>query len=553
MTTGTVTYSGLLLAKGATYTQKRGVRPDRIQVKMIPQTSSIAAIGDLTLAWNGDPITLPDCLADKSHIWLTDNGFIGTIVFEDRRWRWSRFPRFSAHYNERDPDGEIVEDTRASVQEILADLFGHINETNADVSLAPAGVYPEINAQCRRADVLIDELTQNFGLHVCLGFGSDPVAVYPEGVGTALPFDGRVMAASEEVDPPTPPKTFQVCFGPSVAQARFKLAPLGVDLDNSIKPIDDLSYTPADGWHREPMDMPNVNVQHGVEAWNLARQTVYKMYGIDTFADGTLNYPDGSGALNDIKQVLPLGDKLLETTQRDGKFHHPAVRVFGKHLTYSFPSFKLTEISDPIQEGWKLNFYRGIVTFEEQMYFLDGTGTSQQAMPAELYLEAKFRIRDSFNHQFVAYVWETGADPNGQGYYTFHEPGLYARTVVQYDDNQAVSDIITNQATLDGYATSIANGAAGLYTSSSRYMSWYNRPMSGLRTDGLTSQVRHVISDGTDGEPGHYTVAAQGTEFDIFSRTSREVRVDAFVETKSKENIAEVAAEPEKRVEKGND
>jgi len=553
MTTGTVTYSGLLIAKGATYSQKRGISPDRVQVRMIPQSTPIAAIGDLTLDFNAaNPIVIKDALADKSHIWLTDQGFTGTIIFEDRRWRWSRYPRYSAHFNERDANGDIIASRQTGLRDMLLTMFTHIGEASVDLSRVPNDFYPEIDVQCVQADKLIGEITGNFGYEVCLGYGDDVVTVYPQGTGSALPTGSSLMAFSEEVDPPTAPEFFQVCFGPSVAQARFAMIAMGLDLDGNWKPINSLSYKPSAGWDKEPIDMPNVRIENpGTEAWNLARNTVYKVYAISTFADGTLDYPDGSGTLSAINQVLPLFDKLLETGTSNDAAHHPPVRVYGSHFTYSFPAFFNTEIGALISEPYTFDRYRGMIKFEEPMYQLEGSGAGQTIKPAELYLEAMFRIRDETNNQFVAYVWETTVDANGQGYATHHDPSLNARTIVLYDNEHAVTGTQTNQDTLDAFAATIAANGVGLYTYSARYMNWYNIPMNAIKPDGLTSQVRHVISDGEDGEPGHYTVASQNTEFDVFDRTSHAMKMDAFIGGKIRDNLSKIAAEL--RTVKGND
>jgi len=552
MTTGTVTYNGLLIAKGATYAQKKGMSPDRVQVRLIPQTTPIAAIGDLTLDFGGvNPIVIADCLADKSHIWMTDQGFTGTLIFEDRRWRWSRYPRFSAHFNERDATGNIIASRQAGLRDIMLAAFTHIGEANVNLSAVPNDFYPEVDVQCVEADKLLEELTTNFGFSVSLGFGSEPVVVNQEGTGSALPTGSALMAFSEEVDPPTAPQYFNVCFGPSVAQARFRMIALGIDTDGNYKPINSLSYTPAGGWQNEPLDMPNVNIEHGPEAWALARQTVYKYFAISTFADGTLDYPDGSGTLSDITQVLPLFDKLLETSTSNGVPHHPPVRVFGSHFTFSFPGFITTETGSEVQEAWEFDRYRGLIKFEKPMYTLTNPGDGQTLAPAELYLDAAFRIRDAVNNQFVAYVWEQEIDPDGQGYATHHDPSLNARTIVRYDDEHEVTFTETNQLVLDAFAQTIFVNGVGLYTYSARYMNWYNIPMNGIRTDGLTSPVRHVISDGEDGEPGHYTIASQNTEFDIFDRTSRAMKMDAFFAGKFRDNLAKIATET--RPVKGND
>ena len=137
MTTGIVTYPGVLFAKGAVYTQTRGVEPDSVAVRIVPQSTPIASVGDINLYFEANDVPdvlIPDCLADKSNVWVNDAGFTGTVLFQDRRWRWSRVEAYSWHINERNSAGVIIEESRFSLREILRDLFAWIGEVNVDVS-----------------------------------------------------------------------------------------------------------------------------------------------------------------------------------------------------------------------------------------------------------------------------------------------------------------------------------------------------------------------------------------------------------------------------------
>lgn len=520
MTQGTVTYAGLTIGKGAVYVQKRGVRPDRVSVRMIPQVTAIAEIGNVVLGYGAEFLTLTDCLADKSNIWLSGNGFTGTLVFEDRRWRWSRYPLVSYHWNERDANGDAVLATEKSLRAMVTQALADIGETSIDVSAVPDDFYPEIDVQCHRPDHLLSQLTTQFGYDVCLGFGSDAVKVVAVGTGAALPSSDRVMAISQGLDPPTMPEIVRVCFGSSVAQARFKLVAVGLDTDGEVKLIDDLSYTPAAGWENESLHMENVKTEFGEEEQGLAIRSVYRWYGVSKFADGTLDLPDESGTLSDITQVLPFFDKLLEVETSSGRQQHPQPRVYGIHDAELFPVRKLTAKGDLLDLEFTFDTYRGIVMFERPMYQADVSAGTIGA--AELYLEAAFRIRDDSNFQFVSYMKDTTVNASGEGYHNISEPGLFARTIMEYDVNQAVTGSITNQAALDTIAADLVTAAAGEYTYDSRLLVWYNRPMFTIRLDGITSEIKHIISDGTDGEPGHYTYVAQNMEVDLFSSTTAE-------------------------------
>ena len=557
---GYVTYSGVLFAKGATYTQSRGMNPDNLSMRVIPQSSSIAATGTVALVYKDiltgimETISLPDCLADKSNIWLTDKGFLGTITFQDRRWKWSRYPLFSAHFNERDAEGEIIEASKTSLREILRLAFLHIGESSVDVSRVDQDFFPELAPLCDHADEFIASILKDQGLDVCLGFGADPVVVWPLGEGTGLPSGVELMAFSEALDPPDPPYKVDVCFGPSVAQARFKLEAVGLDTDGEVKLIDDLSYKPTGGWEKQ--DMSGLDgVTPGTTAAILARQTVFRVYAITGFTDGTLNLPDGSGPLEEIAQVLPLLDKLVETeTYYEGgdinkkKTVHPEPRVYGVYQKEeSLGHGKETEIGDEVGVTFVLNVNLGMVKFEKAI----GRIVDEKTKPADLYLECAFRIRSAENRQFIPYVKETVVNGSGYGTHAHKATNLHARTIVSYNDKQEVTGASTNETLLDAYVTSLVNSTAGLYASQARQMGWYYKPMSTLRNNGVISQIKHVITDGTDGEPGHHTVASSNMSFDMFARTAHERIRDGFVEARRRTWLDAQARKT--REEHGND
>jgi len=548
MSVGTVTYAGVTLAKGATYTQNRGVAPDKISFKIIPQQTAIAAVGDVVMTFAGDSVTITDCLADKSNIYMSELGFTGTITFEDRRWRWSRFTPFNAHYNEYDANGDPIIESERSLRGIFLDLMTHIGEGDADLSQVSGTLFPEVDAQCAQADSLLQLLADQFGYAICLGFGSDPVSVWPIGSGNVLSTTGSEMAYSEALDPPTPPQYMQVCFGTSEAQARFTTVAVGLDTDGEIKELNDLSYTPSGGWQNEPAHMPNVLAEFGQDEQELAEETVRRWYLVDGFVDSDLELPDGSGVLESLSQILPFHDKLLEVNRKDDGVAHPPPKVFTKRSRYKWPGVRETRKSDNPDIDYEFDRYLGLVKFKKPIHlFVPGGGL----LPAEVWVEAAFKVRDSVTRQFFHYVVTTEVDAAGAGYKTHREESLHARSIVLYDSDHAQTSIVSNQASLDSYAAGVINQLVGLYQFTARKEVWYNRLMNGIRIDGIVSQIRHCISDGTDGEPGHFTIASENIEFDMFVRRVADRARDKYITEQQNGHLAKIAKA--NRVTKGTD
>jgi len=523
MSTGTVIYSGLAIAKGAKFTQTRGVTPDRISVRLIPQVTPIADIGDLTLTYGALTLTIPDCLADRSMVMMGERGFTGTVIFQDRRWRWSRYPSVSYHWNEYRSDGVIVPSSKKSLRQMIERVLMSLGEPLFSAGVVDSNFYPEVDVQDMRPDLLLEQLTSDYGYAVSVGFSGDPVRIHKIGSGQMLsPYYVKIW--SEQLDPPTPPATVRIGFGPSVAQARFRMSAYGREADGTIALLDDLTYTPANGWAAEPLGFPNVLAEFGEAAFDLAKASVWRLYGVTKFADNTLDLPDGSGTLANINQVLPFLPSLLFTENRDGRVSRDKPKIFGKHYKWFSPGPTNAPISEPVDIKGVFNHYQGIILFDEPVYQV----LYEQFLEAELYLEAAFRIRSVINNQFFHYIKDLAVAGGGQGYHSIADHGHYAQTLVEYSNSHAVTGTITNQTALDSLATTLATAAIGNYTYLASEMRWYSRPMFGIKVDGAISQVQHVISDGDDGEPGHYTVAARHMEFDRFVRTEAERRRDLY-------------------------
>ena len=549
MTTGIVTYPGVLFAKGAVYTQTRGVEPDSVAVRIVPQSTPIASVGDINLYFevNDVPdVLIPDCLADKSNVWVNDAGFTGTVLFQDRRWRWSRVEAYSWHINERNSAGVIIEESRFSLREILRDLFAWIGEVNVDVSRVNDSFYPEYDLRCVQANEVIADICAQYGYEVCLGFGEDPVEVWPLGSGRSIDTEvDEVMRVSVSVDPKTPPQYSQVCFGPSYGTALFLAVPVGWDFEDKIyKKIDDLPYKPIDGWKGEPpKTLPNVrkildesDPQRASALVDEAR--IYRTYQVVGFANGresdesgggkfTLGLPDGTGTLTNISQLYPfIGEPTIQDVWIEGRS----------------PSWIDEDSPGSTKVKSKLDFAfypnTGIIKFPRPVFRTSNEDGKLNVHPAVVFIELGFRIRDIQTRQFVSYVNTLEVDPSGFGVHTHNRPSItsYSKAVYPVNDvnetnleETSKEDLFVctgttnNKDDLDEEANSIHAATAGLYTSTSSRVIAYNKLMSGARCDGLTSQVQHVISDGTGGRfSGHHTVVAQNTDYDTFIRTAQE-------------------------------
>ena len=521
---GIVSFPGITNPKGAVYTQTLGVYPDRIAIRAMPQFTGIATYGTITFGFYLEMLTLPGCYFDEARVVASAaDGFYLSLIFLDRRERWRFAAPVSGYYNTYRAGTQVVA-RRMSLRALVLALLQHVGEASPDVSALSNTIFPEVRWECESAVAMLDKLLREWGFSLSLGFGSEAVRIVQIGIGT-LPGLTYAMMASSTVDPKVRPRYIRTCFGPSIAQARFKLEPIALELDDSWVDASTVSYTPTVGWEREsPFRLPNVALTGPAETLDRAIKSVYRAYRIVAFADNTLDLPDGSGTLDDIQQCLPLFNRLIdnESIRTDGS--SIPFRVYGRRSvppeSMGQPARDRESTVDDEIVGEKITFdgETGIIVFENPQFYISGSDFQF----ADLYLEVSFGIINAMGNYPMHYEKDIELDALGLGYHSVKYQELEARTVVTYSAGQAVSGTVTNQTALDAIAAMIADSVSVQYTTAASQMIVYNRPVFSLRCDGIVQQVQHVISDGTE-HAGSYSTVSSNMEFDrcIASRDER--------------------------------
>lgn len=521
---GLVSLSGVNAPKGAVYTQTLGVHPDRIAIRAIPQLTALPTYGTITFTFNGGVLTLPGCYFDEARIYASAaDGFYLSAIYLDRRERWRFAAPISGYYNTYRAGSQVVT-KKKNLRELATLLLNAMGEASPDVSSLSTSIYPEVRWECESCVDALDKLLREWGFSISLGFNSENVKVVQLGVGSTASITYAMMASST-VDPKVRPQYIRTCFGPSIAQARFKLEPVAKEADGTWVAANSASYKPSAGWEKEyPNILGNVAIASSQETYNCAMTSVYRAYRIVAFADNTLAHPDGSGTLSSIQQCLPLYNRLLddESIRTDGS--QIPFRIYGKRLVPAEygaqPAKDTTSTKDDEIVGEDVFFdgENGIIIFKFPQYYTDAGDYKF----ADLYLEASFGITNATGNYPVHYEKDVLFDSGGLGYHSVKYPELEARTVITYTTNQAVSGTSTNQSALDAVAALIASSVSAQYTTTASQMIVYNMPIFTLRCDGIIHQVQHVISDGTR-HAGSYSTVSLNMEFDscISSRDER--------------------------------
>ncbi len=507
-----LSYPGVAIYKEMVYTQNAGTAPDKVSLKIVPQASPVAAEGDLTFTYGGAPLTLTNCLIDKSSVVLTRRGWIGSFVLLDRRWLWAKQPNMSIHWNDRDANGNIAQPSKRTVKEMLTEILTWLGETDIDVDAVDASDYQEFNEISIHPLDLMNQIMDIYGYDVTIGFDGDAVTIVKKNEGAPLPATA-VRMVSSAYDPPTPVNTVRTHFGPSKMQGRLKLIAIGQDTDGQWKEIDDLSYKPTGGWKNDtPGGFGKVLADSGQEAWDKAVATVYRYYRINKFADDTMDIPDGSGSIQHIRQLLPLKEGLFPETSFVGDGSRPKERLYGEVVKVGVDEAPAgtgnTDTNRLLDVDYEILRKEGVVVFPAGTYMykvVDG-----EPAPADLWLECVFQIRTNNDWQWAIYHKDVVIDANGTGIHTVALPQLSNQVRVTYDADHSTLSNTSTSASLDAVATTVASAHASSYSTTSGQTVWYAGVQTSVRVDGAIRQVTHVISD----TQGHYSIVSRGISHD---------------------------------------
>lgn len=508
------TFPGVDLIRSAIVPRSLGFIPNPMVLIANPQVTNIPGGGVLTLQFGTQFLVINDVKVDFASLQMTTRGHMMVIRLLDRRWRWKYLP-ISGRWNVHLADGSIDSTTLLSLRGMAEILLNAMYELNYDVSVLPTDVYPEVDWMYDNAAVQLHRLCEEVGCDIALNW-NDTVSIVKLGSGLALPINTDLQDASVKADPPEMPDYCRLVCGETQYQCRLELVAVGLDTDGTIKLIDDLSYTPANGWTAADKAFFDQMLEDGSteEEVELARKTVYKWYQVKRMADGTLTVPN-YGAITDIRQILPINDWKLQTytSAVGGRKTNIPAEVYGTYFTKKGDP-NHDENTDPCTKyegGFSIDRFNGIVMFDRAVLMqVEPTAGVFTFNEATLYLETSFGVRDSTNGSQVRAYYDFVFNPGGVlcDVVPREEIGLKVRaTYVNATSCTAVATTETNETTLAAEANSILNLYVQRYATAI-YGSGKYRGLQAINPDGT---IRQVIVY-ADMEKGFNTVASYNTE-----------------------------------------
>lgn len=259
---GTVSFPGIRTVLGGTYTLAHGCEPGVIAIRCAPQevNPNNSLPGDVVFQWRDTVIRLRQCrVFNHMHVGNGDGGFDMIVYLHDRRWKW-QFPTISGRYNLRTADQTVYSGPpgnglwKKHPQQLAKLLLKELGEDRVDVSALPTNDYPLVEWVDASAASELASLCDKYGCHVVKNI-DESIAIRKIGEGNFLPKDLPICEENESLTVPLSPDSIEVHFGPSKFRVNTILRPVGLEVDGTIKQVNDLSYAPRFGFKpNQPFD-----------------------------------------------------------------------------------------------------------------------------------------------------------------------------------------------------------------------------------------------------------------------------------------------------------
>lgn len=397
---GLFQFAGAQALFSGSFTLATGISPSVCTLSVAPGARSLR-IGPLVLSYGGVRMVWRDCIVDKVEASIGEDGFTTwQLSILDRRWKWRGLGKISGKYNTR-VGGTIDDTTRKSARQLVDLCLKELRERNAVTAEVPTDIFPEVEWDYEPPAEALAKLCDELGLVVVLDV-TDRVRVMRKGSGPPLPNLPSVVAYEALVDPPELPSEIVIVGGPTRYVGFVALVAVGLEADGTIKPIDELSYKPADGWGS--VDLRSF-YSVAEESRALAQQTVFKWYRVIDTVTGLPGRKDPVAR----ELLLPLDPDEAETivdvetgrtekrsSEVKGVFYN-GTDAFGVFYDDAETPPEADDFQSLYSDSYDIDTERGIVKFPQAMYQLyigsSRTGGSGIA-PADLWLKIGLSLRD---------------------------------------------------------------------------------------------------------------------------------------------------------------
>ena len=520
---GLATYPGLGQIIKANFTfSAHGVTPSAAVIEIAPQEASPDSIGDLVFTFGNVTIPFRNCKVNVASFARNSRGLIWALQILDRRWKWAEHT-ISGSYNLRLEDETVDPDTEKTPRQLAILLLRAMGEANFDVQALPNDTRPMVEWAYENCGRALEQLCDSLGCRVVLRLDGR-VRICRLGEGADLPELEEMSDDSGSLDPPEVPDKLRVVFGPTQLQAIIVCQAVGQDVDGEVKPIDDLSYTPAGGWSRSiPGRYLNLSDTDPTGAGNinnsprkLAERSVFRWYQayamLDPQFETKVRKQLGSWfnfRFDEVKQFLPFFAQTLDLDPATGRNAEPFVQgVFAKLDGIWGNSEAWTHYT----RGFAVVPDKGIVDFSDYVFKWSqpGVGTST-VRAADIYLGISFPVKHQTTREQHR-VWREIAlgGKNGTGAKIIRVEEISGMIRANYNADGEITSWTTNSTDLNAEADLQLKAALASYQAKASQ----ERSYAGLVPINPDGAIQQVTFSAVEGQ-GCTTRASRNNEYHL--------------------------------------
>lgn len=389
-----MTFPGITAIVRAEVVLTRGILPGVHVVRIGPQDGLDLEPGELVVEDGiGGVLNLPDCLVLSHSMRQVElrGGWVWELEVLDHRWRWPQ-GSVGGEWNRRLPDGSVDPLYQKTPAELATMCLDGMGESGYDVSHMPATVYPYCNWNDNpSADLSLKALCDAVACEIC-GGEFEAVTIWPAGQGPDLPSGGVPMHQETVMVRPAPGEII-VAGGRKRYATQLKLRAFGIDTDETVALLDNLSYRPASGWG---VELPGVFAGLSATPQQFAKLSVWVIYQVTGQSDGSLAVPTSAVTVESVLQYELLDVQIARDDFGDGsQFALPAV-VSG--AWYNYGDVPTDEAANTLYLGtFDLDLPRQRVTFPLPIFSM---GSDQTPQEPTLKLLTSYYVRDAETGQF---------------------------------------------------------------------------------------------------------------------------------------------------------
>lgn len=528
---GILRFPGLISVRSFTFTWGIGVAPSVAIVEVVPQDDFPTSPDVMTIEddFNGIVLEFPFSIVDSATVQRNLNGMVTSVAIKDRRWCWKFLEPISGRYNLRNQDGSVWSPSEQSPQDLIALLAEAMGE-EIDSSVVPNLARPMVQWDYANAAQELDRLVTSLGCRVTINNDSE-IVICQGGVGADLP-TALARSVSVGVDPPDKPDFIIVVATPTRYESAFQMVPVGEEMDGTIVPINQLSYTPASGWGSEGILVGYFGNVKAASQWigsgpnqfptqaaaddyakSLAAKCVYRWFRIDQSlvafekASGTFTIQGCPLEVSNLWQILPIEDgRVTNFTDVDDIERPMEARVFGQWYESSTDEKPKSNFQD-WKWGLSLDRQRGIVKLAKPCVAYT-VGASPPYADPKLAILVAHGVKDPDTLIEDKFTFEAGVpgEITGAGGMVLQRHDIVRNVVGQYDSNwnptgaEDNNDDISLEAFY--YYQAALQGLVSFPTTNIEY--------AGIIPLGLDGAIQQITWRG--GPSGAVTVASRNTE-----------------------------------------